>query len=147
MNEKIVLAIKNLREKSKKRNFPQVFDLIINLKELDLKKPENKFSEDVVLPNGRGDNANVIVFSDSLKGLDTTVLSSGEIEKFTRDRREARKISKGVDFFLSEAKLMPLVGKSLGQFLAPKGKMPKIISGNVKDLVENYKKTVRLKVK
>ena len=147
MNEKIVLAIKNLREKSKKRNFPQVFDLIINLKELDLKKPENKFSEDVVLPHGRGDDANVIVFSDSLKGLDATVLSSGEIEKFIRDKREARKISKGVDFFLSEAKLMPIVGKSLGQFLAPKGKMPKIISGNVKDLVENYKKTVRLKVK
>ena len=147
MNEKILKVVKELREKSKKRNFPQGFDLIVNLKELDLKKAENKFSEDVVLPHGRGENASVIVFSDSVKEVGADVLSSGEIEKFARDKREARKISNGTDFFLADVKLMPLVGKNLGQFLAPRGKMPKIISGDLKSLVENYKKSVRIKVK
>ena len=35
-------AITKLKESSKKRNFKQRFDLIINLKGLDLKKPEHQ---------------------------------------------------------------------------------------------------------
>ena len=70
MNEKILKTIKELREKSKKRKFSQTFDLVVNLKEFDVKKPENKFVEDVILPNGRGELATVIVFSDSVNKSD-----------------------------------------------------------------------------
>jgi large subunit ribosomal protein L1 len=42
---------------------------------------------------------------------------------------------------------MPTIGKVLGQFIGPKGKLPKIITGDVKSLVENYKKSVRIRIK
>ena len=42
---------------------------------------------------------------------------------------------------------MPVIGKVFGQSLAPRGKMPKILSGNEKETVSNYKKAVKIKVK
>ncbi|MGC8812775.1 MAG: 50S ribosomal protein L1 [Candidatus Aenigmatarchaeota archaeon] len=147
MKEKIMAKIKELREKSKKRNFLQSFDLIVNLKELDTKKPENKITEDVVLPHGRGSEAKVIVFSDTIKNVDAQILTSADVEKIGKNKRETRRIAKNTDFFLAEPKLMPLIGKYFGQFLGPRGKMPKIISGNVEKVVENYKKSVRIRIK
>ncbi|MEM5844362.1 MAG: 50S ribosomal protein L1 [Candidatus Aenigmatarchaeota archaeon] len=147
MKEKIIEKIKELREKSKKRNFVQSFDLIINLKEFDPKKPENKITEDVVLPHGKGKKVRIVVFSDTIKDVDAEVLTSSDIEKIAKNKREVRKLAKTVDFFLAEPKLMPLIGKYLGQFLGPRGKMPRIITGNVEKLIENYKKSVRIRIK
>ena len=148
MNEKILTAIKELREKSKKRNFPQTFDLIISLKEFDIKKPENKFSEDIVLPHGRGQDADVVVFSDSVKDLDCKVLTSEDLSALAKNKRSAKKLAGGTNFFLSEAKMMPQIGKVLGAYLGPRGRMPKLIAGeNVKTMVKNYKNSVRIRVK
>jgi large subunit ribosomal protein L1 len=146
MNQKILEAIKELRKASKKRNFTQSFDLIVNLKEFDVKKPENKIAEEFVLPHGRGD-VKIVVFSDTLKGLDCEILTSKDIENLTKNKRAVRKFIKDVDFFLAEANMMPLIGKYLGQFLAPRHKMPKVISGNVESMIEDLKKSVRIVVK
>jgi large subunit ribosomal protein L1 len=100
MKEKIVEKIKELREKSRKRNFVQSFDLIINLKELDIKKPENKITEDIVLPYGRGSEAKIVVFSDTIKDVDAEVLTSADIERIAKNKREARKLARDTDFFL-----------------------------------------------
>ena len=147
MKEKIIKAIQELRRTAKKRNFVQSVDLIVNLKEIDVKKPENRFLEDVVLPHGRGKEAKVVIFSDSIKEADCEILTSEDIAKIAANKREAKKLARNVDFFLTEPRLMPIIGKNLGQFLGPRGKMPKIISGNLKTLVEDYKKSVRIKVK
>lgn len=147
MTEKILKIIKELKEKSKKRNFPQTFDLIINLKEFDVKKPENKFSEDFVLPFGKGKESKVVIFADAIKTDKCEVVGTDEIQKLAKNKRAAKKVARQVDFFLAEPKLMPLIGKALGVYLGPSGKMPKIITGNVDSLVENYKKSVRIRVK
>lgn len=147
MKEKILTAIKELKEKSKKRNFPQSFDLIINLKEFDVKKPENRISEDIVLPHGKGKDVKIVVFSDSLENPDVEVLGTNEINKMARDKRKIKKMARDVNFFLAEPKLMPLVGKTFGQALGPRGKIPKILTGNAKDMINNYKKSVRIRVK
>ena len=63
---KIEEQIKKLRESSKKRNFNQRFDLIITLKDLDLKKAENQFNELLVLPRIPGKPASITLFSDSI---------------------------------------------------------------------------------
>lgn len=148
MNEKILNAIKELREKSKKRNFPQTFDLIVNLKEFDLKKPENKINEDVFLPN-KFEDSNVIIFSDSIKDADCRIITSSEVDKLAKNRRELKKIIKGTNFSLAEAKLMPVVGKQFGQLLAPRGLMPKLVTPNVNigELVKKLKKSVRIMIK
>lgn len=148
MNEKISAAIEELKEKSKKRNFPQTFDLIISLKEFDIKKPENKFTEDVVLPHGRGEDAEVVVFSDSVKDAGCTVLTTEDLNNLSKSKRSAKKMVSTTDFFLSEPKLMPMIGKVLGPYLAPRGKMPKMFtSEEIKSLVKNYKKSIRVRIK
>ncbi|MEM7826114.1 MAG: 50S ribosomal protein L1 [Candidatus Aenigmatarchaeota archaeon] len=147
MREKILGAIKELRESSKKRNFVQSFDLIISLKDYDVRKAENKFVEDIVLPNGRGESAKIVVFSDTIKDLDCEILTSKDIEFYSKNKREAKKLVKETDFFLADPSLMVLVGKTFGQFMGTRGKMPKVIAGDVKKMVEDYKKSVRIKVR
>jgi len=147
MQENVLKAIEELRKGPKKRNFSQTFDLIISLKEFDTKKPENKFTEDVILPRGRGKEATIVVFSDTLKNLDCDVLGIADIEKYSRDKRGARKLVRSTDFFLAEPKMMASVGKIFGQFIGPRGKLPKIITGNASDMVKNYKKSTRIRIK
>lgn len=146
MTEKILTAIKEAKENTKKRNFSQTFDLIISLKDFDTKKPENKISEDFILPHGRGEVAGVVVFTDSIKDADCTILTSEDVSNLSKSKRETKKLIAKTDFFLAEPKLMPGIGKSLGQLLAPRGMMPKLISGDTKSMVENYKKSVRIKI-
>lgn len=146
MAEKLVDAIKQLREQ-KKRNFSQTFDLIVKLIALDLKKPESKINDEFRLPYGWGSDSKVGIFSDMVKNVDATVIGSDEIERFGNDKRHAKKLVKDVDFFLAEAKLMPLVGKSLGQLLAPHGRMPKVLTSDVTGTLESLKKSVRIRIK
>jgi large subunit ribosomal protein L1 len=147
MRENVLKTIAELKEKSKKRNFSQTIDLIVILKEFDTKKSENKFTEDVLLPKGRGKPANVVVFSDTVKDLDCEIINSSELEGLGKNKREAKRLAASTQFFLAEAPMMPLIGKSLGQFLAPRGKMPKIVAGNIAPLVKTLKNSVRIKVK
>lgn len=147
MNENILKAVKEARESSKRRGFLQSFDLVVNLKLIDLKKPENKLNEVFALPKGRGKDAKVVLFSDAAKGVDCSVYSSADIDRLAKDKRGLKKISRDIDFFLSEPKLMPVIGKSLGRVLAPRGKMPSLVVGDPKAIVEQHKKSVRIKVK
>ena len=146
-NEKILNAIKNLREKSEKKKFSQSLDLIVSLKEFDLKKPENKFTDEVILPHGKGRESSVIIFADNIKDVGTDVLTKEQVNDLAKNKRKAKKLVAKTDFFLAEAKLMPVVGKVLGQFVGPRGKLPKIIIGDPKTLVKNYKRAVRIRIK
>ena len=146
MAEKLADAIKQLREQ-KKRNFSQTFDLIVKLTALDLKKPESKINDEFRLPYGWGSDSKVGIFSDTVKNDDATVIGSAEIERFGEDKRHAKNLVKDMDFFLAEAKLMPLVGKSLGQLLAPRGRMPKVLTADISGTLESLKKSVRIRIK
>ncbi len=139
---KIDEALKTLSEVPK-RNFVQSYDLIVALKNIDLKKPENKFSKDILLPHGRGKDVNVCIISDKIEGS----LTKADIE--TIDKKGVRELTKKYDFFLCEAPLMPLVGKILGKYLGPKGKMPKLLPPNTdpKAMTEEAKKSIRIRVR
>lgn len=135
-------AIKQLRE-SKKRKFSQTFDLIINLGYIDLKKPENKFSKNVILPNGRGKDIGVSIISDRVPNSITKL----DLEKMNKER--IKELVNKNEFFICEAPLMPLVGKILGRYLGPKGKMPTILPPGMdpKKLIADAKKSVRIIVR
>jgi len=147
MNENILKSVKEVRENSKKRNFPQSFDLIVNLKLFDPKKPESKINEIIILPKDRGKESEVVVFSDTLKDAGSKVYGSDNIESLAKDKRDFKKLAASTDFFLAEPKLMVSIGKNLGSVLAPKGKMPTPLVGDLKQMIGNYKKSVRLKAK
>lgn len=141
---KIGKAIQFLKEYGKKRHFVQSFDLIFNLKNIDLRKPENKFSKDINLPHGRGRNVKIGVISDTIKDA----VSKNDIERM--QKKDAKKFVRDYEFFLCEVPLMAFVGKSLGRFLGPVGKMPSPIPSNlpkIEPLVEAKKKAVRIKIR
>jgi len=134
-------ALTQLTQKSK-RNFSQSVDLIITLKNIDLKKPENKFSKDILLPHGRGKDVNVGIISDRIPDA----VTKSDLEGFSK--KEIKRLTKRYDFFLCEAPLMPLVGKVLGRYLGPKGKMPKLLVPNqdVTAMIGEMKRSVRINV-
>jgi len=149
--KKIIEALKEVKEKSKKRNFSQTWDIIINLKNIDLTKPENRFSGAIILPNKKGKKTEVCVITDSsineVKKLGVKFLTKNDLKKITK--AEAKKLADKYDYFLGEVTLMPQVGKILGPILGPRGKMPKPFppNANIKALIESGEKTFNVNVK
>ncbi|MEM5815893.1 MAG: 50S ribosomal protein L1 [Candidatus Aenigmatarchaeota archaeon] len=144
----ITKALEELRKNSKKRNFLQRVDLIVNLRGIDTKKPENRINEILELPFGSGKEAKVLVFSDEIKeDIGCDILTSKDVEEISKNKRKVKKLAKSYDFFLASPKILPLVTKNLGKFLAPRGKTPKPITGDVKKLVQSLKKSVRIRIK
>lgn len=153
MESNILEAVKKARE-SKKRKFKQSFDLAINLKSIDLKKPENKIKTEVILPNNLGKAVKIGIIADILipqaKDLENVVLiRKDQIDFYGKNKKEAKKLAEQCHSFVAEAPLMPIVGKNLGQVLAVRGKMPKPIppTVNVKALLDSIIKTIRISVK
>ncbi len=135
-------ALAHLRSLDK-RKFSQSLDMNFTIKGIDLKRPENKFSKEIVLPHGSGKAMEVCVMSDALG------LGKAEIEEMGRDAKSLKKFSKKYDYFLCEAPLMPIVGKVLGRYLAPKGKMPKLLppGKDPASMIDEAKRTVRIRLR
>jgi large subunit ribosomal protein L1 len=154
LNTKAVLnAVKEAKASSKKRNFPQSIELIVNLKNIDLKRPENRIQEVVELPHAfleKGNKICVIASGElALKaekaGADV-VIKREELEALAGDKKKQKKLSKSYDFFIAEAPLMPLIGKILGPILGPRGKMPAPVPprADIAQQLHKYEKAVRL---
>ena len=93
MTQDIVNAVKEAKEQSKPRNFTESVDIIINIRDLDVKKPENRFNEEVTLPKGRGKDVKIGVIADGElivqakdAGLDV-VINKVDLEEFGKDRK------------------------------------------------------------
>lgn len=152
--EGVLKAVEGLKTSSPKRKFRQSVDLALTLKELDMSKPENRINEELVLPNGRGKEIKVGVMADGelalqAKKVADTVIMREELEELAKDKKAAKKLANGHDFFVAQSDMMSMIGKTLGPVLGPRGKMPKPVPANVQiaPLVERLKKTVRVKTK
>ncbi len=149
--EKILKAVKEAKALAKPRNFTQSVDLIVNLKELDFTRPENRIRQNVVLPHGRGKDAKIAVIGKGdlaaqAEELGLTVIRQEELDELGKNRKKAKKIANEHDFFIAQADMMPIVGKTLGPVLGPRGKMPQPVpaNANLKPIVERLKKTVTI---
>jgi len=127
--EKIIDTLSKTREASAKRNFEQSIEMIVNLREVDMKRPENRINLRVQLPNGVGSKKVLIFASGDLAlrarraGVDG-VVEPTELDSMAKDKKEAKKKLKDFDVFVAEAPMMPTVGRVVGPVLGPKGKMP-----------------------
>jgi len=146
MREAVLEAVKKARS-CKKRGFVQSFDLILALRDIDVKKPENRFSEVFELPRGRGKEASVVLFSDVAEEAGCPILTSKDIQTLGKDKRALKKLVAKTDFFLADPPLMPLIGKSLGTVLGPRRKMPTVVREDVKRLVKSLKKSIRVELR
>ena len=117
--------IEHARKDYKKRNFDQSVDLTIVLKDIDVKKGFS-FNEVVHLPNKPSRQATVCVVASGEMGSAEAdrIIELDELDRLGTNKKEAKKLAKAYDFFLSDTALMATVGRSLGQVLGPKGKMP-----------------------
>lgn len=146
-------SIRLARQSCRKRNFSQTFDLIVNLKSIDLKKPENRWNIEVQLPEGRGKEPRMAFFGDNIieeaKALGYTSFTKTEIEKLAGNKKEIKRLAKEHDIFLAETTLMPLIGKTLGTVLGPRNKLPKPIPPKVRlqPFIEAARKSVRVSLK
>ncbi len=151
----IIDAVKEAKELAKPRNFTQSIDVIINLKDIDVRRPENRFNEELALPNGRGKAINIGVIADgelavSAKnaGIDL-VISKDDLQELGKDRKAAKKLASSVDSFIAQADMMPLVGRFLGPVLGPRNKMPKPVpaSAKIEPLLERVQSTIKVGIK
>ncbi len=141
----ILDKIKELKEKSKKRKFNQRYDLVINLKDFDPNKAENKIDEIFVLPKGSGKETVITLFHSELKEMKGCKIFNGdEIEALANNKKALSNLINRTNLFLSEPKLMTVVGKHLGKYLAPRGLMPKPIAGDISGLINSYRNSVRI---
>lgn len=145
--------VKEAKAQSRTRKFSQTWDLSINLTGLDLKKPENRFNVEFALPEGRGKDIKVAVIADALaaeaeKHADL-VIRKAEIEPLAKDKKKLKKIVNSHDWFLAEAPLMPMIGKTLGVILGTRGKMPKPIppKAKIEPFVAAAKKSIRIRLR
>lgn len=156
--EQVLSAIAKAKDISPKRNFKQSYDLIINLKGLDLKKQEHQIDTFVTLPHSRGKKVKVCALvgpemEEQAKTVYDSVILPDNFEKF-KDKKEIKKLANSFDFFIAQANIMPKIASVFGRVLGPRGKMPNPKSGcvvppnaNIRHLYEKLQRTVRANAK
>lgn len=155
--KEIIEGIKKLRANAEKRKFSQGVDLILNLKELDLKKETDKVNSFITLPHTLGKRVKIgalvgEALSTKAKESCDRVILVDEFKKL--DKKTVRKLAKEIDYFIAQADIMPQVASTFGKVLGPRGKVPNPKAGcvlpptaEVRPVVERLQKTVRVQTK
>ena len=150
----LVEVIKQAKESDKARKFQQSIELILVFKDIDVKKGF-AINETIQLPKKMSKSASVCIIAAGDLGIQAKnakadrVMNEAELIQLGKNKRESRKVINKYDFFLADTKLMPTVGKVLGQLLGPRGKMPMPIPFNapVEALLERFRTSVKVKVR
>ena len=154
-NKTISDAIKQAKEKSGEKKFNQTVDLILDITEIDMKSPEGKIQEVVELPHATGKPNKVVVIAQGEFALKAKhaqadfVIDRADLDSLNGKKKELRKLASDYDIFISEAPLMPLVGRILGPVLGPRGKMPIPVPPNadIAALIKKHRNTVVVRMR
>ncbi len=150
--QKVQQALAELK-KQPKRKFSQSYDLIVNLKNFEVKKnPVDFFA---TLHFSKGKKIKTACFADQQlspeaeKNCDL-VISEADFPKY-KDPKVAKKLATEYDYFIAQATLMPKVAAAFGKVLGVRGKMPNPKLGcvvppnaNLAPLIEKLNKSVRM---
>ncbi len=145
--------IKEAKASDKDRKFKQSLELIMIFKDIDVKKGFS-INETVQLPKNSSPSS-VCVMASGDMGLKAKnakadrVMNGDEVNALGGKKRESRKFINKYDFFLADTKLMPVVGKVLGQLLGPRGKMPTPVPFNapIDSFLERFRSSIRVRVR
>ncbi len=151
--KKLAEMIKEAKATDKERKFKQSLELIMVFKDIDVKKGFS-INETIQLPKTNSPAAICVMASGDM-GLKAKnakadkVIDNDELTRLAANKRESRKLINSFDFFLADTKLMPVVGKVLGQLLGPRGKMPTPVPFNapIDAFLERFRSSIRVRVK
>lgn len=157
--KKFLETLKKAKEDSKKRNFNQKIDLIINLRDLDLKKPEQQIEFFLKLHYSKGKDSKICALvspelAEKAKSACDNVVIVDDFEKYKKDKKLSKKLCNDYDFFIAQSNIMPKVAATFGRTFGPRGKMPNPKAGciitektDLNALYENLKKTIKVSAK
>jgi len=151
----LIESVKEAKSKTDKKKFTQSVELIINLRDIDMKKPESKIQELIELPHAVGKQSKICVIATGELALKARkagadlVIERAELEALAGDKKRQKTLVNEYDYFISEAPLMPTVGRVLGAVLGPKGRMPTPVAPNVNiaDIIEKQRKIVQIRLR
>lgn len=132
-----------MNKESKQRNFDEAIELIVSLKNINLKNPSQRVDFVVNLPNPYITKVKTAIFlkdknlAQNVKGIVDKVIFEEEISKI--NKKECKKLADQYDLFLAEGPVMLTVGKYIGQVLGPRGKMPQVVpadSEQIKSIIK-----------
>ena len=141
-----------------KRNFSQSFELIVNFKDLDLKKPEHQVDVFIQLPKSTPKQKKICAFVDSDMNDEAKQQCDGfvtlvDFSHYSKDKKLAKKLANKYDFFIAQANVMPKVATTFGRVLGPRGQMPNPSAGAIfparaqlTPLVNKFRHTIRARV-
>jgi len=148
-------AVKEAKSKSGEKKFIQSVELILDIKEIDMKSPEGRIQQVIDLPYVTGKPNKILVIATGELALNARkakvdkVMEKADLEGLAGKKKELRKIANTYDVFLSEAPLMPLVGRNFGPVLGPRGKLPVPVPPNadIATLIKKHRKTVVVRMR
>ncbi len=134
-----------------KAKFTQSVEIAVNFRDVDFNKPENRLNLDIALPYSPKEQK-IAIFADGqlaldAKGVCDKIIMPTEIEQYAKDKKLQKELLSYV--LISSTQLMPVVGKTLGQLLGARGKLPRpVMPGtNLKDMVNRVKRSLSVKTK
>ena len=148
-------AVKEAKANSGEKKFTQSIELILDIKEIDMKSPEGKIQQVVDLPHITGKPNKIVVIATGELAMNARnakvdkVLERADLEALAGKKKELRKLGSTYDVFLAEAPLMPLVGRLLGPVLGPRGKLPVAVppTADITPLITKHHKTIVVRMR
>lgn len=152
---KLAESLRKALESTPKRNFKQAVELIVVLRDVDVKSPEGRIREIVFMPYPINKEVKICIVADgdmALKAKESgayKVITREELTRIQGNRKEAKRIAQQCDWVLVRADLMPLVGRILGPALGPRGKIPIPVPMNadITVLLKKYQSATMIRTK
>ncbi len=152
-SQQLTELIKKGRSESKERKFNEAVEVILTLKEIDVKKTDLNINETVYLPHPTSKVARVCFIGAgdlALRAKNAKVdgiIDPSRLESLAGNKKEAKKVARSYDFFLADTGLMPRIGKILGQSLGPRGKIPTAVPPNapIEAMIQRMRTAVRVR--
>lgn len=132
--KEIVELVGKARANSKDRNFLESFEVIFNIRDVDMNQTSNNFTLNISLPNLNKKRSLCALVDKKtkkeIKGQVDEVILDENFEDYS-DSRKAKKLANSYDYFISQTNLMPNVARYFGRYLGPRKKMPSPSAGTV----------------
>lgn len=149
----LVDMVKEAKAATKERKFKQSVELFVTFKDIDVKKGF-AINEVVQLPKTSSPATVCVIATGDMsqkakEAKADSVIGTEELDKFATNKRESRKFINKYDFFLADTKVMPTVGKTLGQLLGPRGKMPTPVpfDASIEAFLERFRTCIKVRTR